>query len=306
MKRHQFFLLFFGISFISLMSPYTCSFAQETAPVGQATFIYGNRDALIPELQKGWGFGAIIEFDGKKILFNTAGNEDVLINNFEVLGLSPKDLDVVVLSHEHWEMIDALYYILDENPNVPVVATDKVIQTLSRKFPTWIRNFISVDKYYALTDRIIFQNIKSGPRRGGPAGIWEIHIILKTDEGLVLFTGCGHPSLPVIIKKSKELTEAKKINLIAGGTRLLRPHTHIEIEDSDEDFYIPQFNYYTDGDYKNVMDELKALGVEFVMPTHCTLEPAETFFRQSFKDRYIKHTLGLELDLPVQQKSTVK
>jgi metal-dependent hydrolase (beta-lactamase superfamily II) len=60
-------------------------------------------------------------------------------------------------------------------------------------------------------------------------------------------------------------------------------------------------NYYSDEHYAQLMDDLKKAGVEYVMPTHCTLEPAEGIFKQSFGDKYIRHTLGMTLEFPLSK-----
>ena len=89
------------------------------------------------------------------------------------------------------------------------------------------------------------------------------------------------------------------MHLVAGGTRLLRPGTHVYIEDSGENVSPPQKNYYSDEYYDQLMIDLKKEGVEYVMPTHCTQEPAESFFRKSFGDKYIRQTLGMTLTFPI-------
>jgi len=291
-----FIVVLFHVIFVPIVS--FCSTTESNE--GVATFVYGNRRSVVPGLKKGWGFSAVIEFDGKRILFNTGGVEDILQDNFEVLGISPKDLDAIVISHEHWEMYEGIYFLLEENPDLPVYTTDIVNYILSKKYPEWARNLISVEKHLFYTKNIIFQNLKSGPRHGSPSGLYEIHIILKTEKGLVIFTGCGHPQLSNIVARSKKLTDVDTVNLLAGGTRLLKPLTHIVIDDSDEDFYIPQFNYYLDEYYYKLADELKEMGVQYVMPTHCTLEPAESIFRGKFGEKYIEHKLGMKLKLPIR------
>ncbi len=273
----------------------------EGAEKGSATFVYGDREVTTPGLKRGWGFAALIKYDGKTILFNTAGNEDVLRNNFKVLGFKPQDLDAVVISHQHWEMYEALGFLMKNNPQVPVYTTGAVIQILREENPAWAPNLHNVSMDEQFTPNIYFQNLKSGRRRGGPFGIFEVHIILKTDRGLVIFQGCGHPQILNIAQKSKALTGVEKIHLIAGGTRLLRPGTRIDIQDSRESFSIPQMNDYSDEYYLQLMADLKNAGVEYVMPTHCTLEPAEGIFKQAFGDKYIHQTLGMTLHFPLSK-----
>lgn len=271
------------------------------AQSGSATFIYGDRDVTVDGLKRAWGFTALIKYDGKTILFNTGGNEEILKNNFQVLGIKPQQIDAVVISHQHWEMYQALGFIMKENPKLPIYTTGVVIQLLRKENPGWAKNLKNVSMDEQITPNIYFQTLKSGPRRGGPFGIYEVHIVLKTDQGLVIFQGCGHPQILNIVNQSKALTGADKVNLVAGGTRLLRPGTRVQIKDSGEDFLIPQMNYNSDEYYKQLMVDLKYAGVEYVMPTHCTLEPAEGIFKQTFADKYINHTLGAVLEFPLSK-----
>lgn len=273
--------------------------AGTSSAPGVVSFVYGNRPPVVQGLKRAWGFSALIQYDGKTILFNTAGREEILKNNFDVLGISPRSLDAVVISHHHWEMINGLGFIMEENPEIPIYTTETVIKNLLSDNPQWGSNFHKVDTFEEYTPNILFQNLKSSRRHGGPRGIYEVHVILKTDKGLVIFLGCGHPQILRIIQTSKALTNTDQVHLVAGGTRLLRPNNHIIIEDSGEDLSIRQKNYYTDEYYAKLMDDLKKEGVEYVMPTHCTLEPAEEFFRQAFGDRYINHTLGMRLEFPL-------
>ena len=48
-----------------------------------------------------WGFAALVEVDGRRILFDTGANEDTVARNLKVLGLSLADVDTVILSHNH-------------------------------------------------------------------------------------------------------------------------------------------------------------------------------------------------------------
>ncbi len=264
-------------------------------------FVYGNRDTVVDGLKKGWGFTALIHYDGKNILFNTAGVEDILKHNFDILGLKAENLDAIVISHHHYEMIQGLGFILEKNPDIPIYTTKTVTETVTKSNPQWKKNFININRHEDYTPNIAFQNLKSGQRRGGPRGIYETHVILKSEKGLVLFTGCGHPQIRTIVHKSKGLTKEKTIHMIAGGTRLLRPGSHEFIEDSQESLYLPQMFFYSDEYYQTLMQDLKDAGVQYVMPTHCTLEPAESFFKKAFGEKYIHHSLGLKLDLPAKK-----
>jgi 7,8-dihydropterin-6-yl-methyl-4-(beta-D-ribofuranosyl)aminobenzene 5'-phosphate synthase len=290
--------------FCAVLFALTFSSVHAASDKSSVQFVYGNNKPVVDGLKNAWGFTAFIEFDGKKILFNTAGVEEILKHNFEVLGIQAEELDAIVISHHHYEMIQGLGFIMKKNPDIPIYTTETVIETITKTHPEWTKNFKNVVQHEEYTPNIIIQNLKSGQRRGGPKGIYEVHLVLKTEKGLVLFTGCGHPQLRTIAHKSKSLTKVDSIHLLAGGTQLLRPDNHIFIEDSQENLFLPQMHYYSDEYYQTLIKDLKEAGVEYVMPTHCTLEPAESFFKESFGDKFIQHSLGMKLDLPAAAKTT--
>jgi len=79
--------------------------------------IYDN-EALL-NLKSGWGFSCLVENE-KKVLFDTGWDGTILLSNLKALGINPKDIDIVVLSHDHWDHIGGLAQLLDVNPDVDV------------------------------------------------------------------------------------------------------------------------------------------------------------------------------------------
>ena len=282
--------------------PLPCLAQTDSGPHGSATFIYGDREAVVPNLKKAWGFITLIEYDGKKILFNGAGVESIFENNLKVLGIDPKDLDAMVISHEHWEMIEGLDYIFERNPLIDIYAPQTVIKLLTTRHPDWKPRFKNINGYMEFSPNVAFYNQRSGNRRGGPVGIDEISILLKSDQGLIIFIGCGHPELLQNIFKSKQAIGINKINLLAGGTHLIKSGTQVAIEYSGENFIVPQGIRYTEEGYRTLMQDFKDAGVQYIMPTHCTMEPVEGIFREVFGDKYINHKLGMRLELPIKEE----
>ena len=52
-------------------------------------------------MQKDWGYAAFIEYGGKRILFDTGNNGDVLAQNAKARDIDLSKLDFVVMSHRH-------------------------------------------------------------------------------------------------------------------------------------------------------------------------------------------------------------
>src|SRR5579872_456929 len=71
---------------------------------------------------KDWGFSALVEHDGKRILFDTGNNAASFEHNVKVLGADLSKLDFVVISHRHSDHTTGLKYLLSVNPNVSIYA----------------------------------------------------------------------------------------------------------------------------------------------------------------------------------------
>jgi 7,8-dihydropterin-6-yl-methyl-4-(beta-D-ribofuranosyl)aminobenzene 5'-phosphate synthase len=71
-------------------------------------------------MTKAWGFSALVEFAGKRILFDTSGNAEILEHNVKALGVDLSKLDFVVISHRHGDHISGLNYLFHVNPTVKI------------------------------------------------------------------------------------------------------------------------------------------------------------------------------------------
>jgi 7,8-dihydropterin-6-yl-methyl-4-(beta-D-ribofuranosyl)aminobenzene 5'-phosphate synthase len=274
--------------------------AAQAAREGKLTYLYGDREPLKPKLQRAWGLVTLVEFDGKRILFDTGGDPKVLQNNLQSLGIDPKTFDLIVISHEHWEMVGGAEYLLGIKPSLPVISTETVIELLSSYNDKWNLEKLSGSKQ--ITPNIILMQLRSKPRHGGPFGIDEIHIVLKTKQGLVILQGCGHPEVVNIMQKTQSKTNEKQVYLISGGTRMLDPGTVVNLPGGGL-FSVPQPHPYSDADINNIADQLLAAGVQNIVPTHCTGARAEGILAKKFGAKYINEKLGMSIPLPAPLNS---
>jgi 7,8-dihydropterin-6-yl-methyl-4-(beta-D-ribofuranosyl)aminobenzene 5'-phosphate synthase len=70
-------------------------------------------------MQKDWGYAALVECGGKRILFDTGNNPDILAQNAKAKGIDLAKLDFVVMSHGHGDHMGGLSYVLSVNPRAP-------------------------------------------------------------------------------------------------------------------------------------------------------------------------------------------
>jgi len=71
-------------------------------------------------LSKDFGFSCITKYQGKTILFDAGSNADIFKNNVTKLGIDLTRIDLVVISHGHFDHLNGLDYLLALNPNVKI------------------------------------------------------------------------------------------------------------------------------------------------------------------------------------------
>src|SRR5262249_44728967 len=72
-----------------------------------------------------WGFAALVEYGGKRILFDTGNNARIFEHNVKALGVDLRRLDFVVISHRHADHTSGLSYVLRVNPKVRIYVPDE-------------------------------------------------------------------------------------------------------------------------------------------------------------------------------------
>jgi 7,8-dihydropterin-6-yl-methyl-4-(beta-D-ribofuranosyl)aminobenzene 5'-phosphate synthase len=58
-------------------------------------------------MQKDWGYAALVESGGKRMLFDTGNNPDILAHNVKTKGIDLSTLDFAVMSHRHGDHMGA-------------------------------------------------------------------------------------------------------------------------------------------------------------------------------------------------------
>ncbi len=208
------------------------------------TILYDNR---AKELKPAWGFSCLIE-NKKKILFDTGGDASVLKFNMEKMGIDPKEIDIVVISHEHWDHINGLDYILGKNPDLKVYA----LKSFSNGIKSRIRE--SAELIEISEPKEIDRGIITTGELG--SGIKEQSLIVDK----VVITGCAHPGVVEIAKKARESIE--EIDMMFGGFHL-----------ADK----------SETEILKIISELKKLEVKNASPCHCSGDLAIELFEREFK-----------------------
>lgn len=211
-------------------------------------------EGLIPE----WGFSCVVKGPDKTILFDTGGDGSILMSNVRKLGIEPKDIDIVFLSHAHWDHIGGLETFLKSNPDVAVY----LLPSFERGFKQQVAE-LGADVIEVREPVEICPYVHSTGRLG--TGIKEQSLILQTDKGLIVITGCAHPGIVHIIRKAKDLLK-DDVLLAMGGFHLVRSGR---------------------AEIGSVITGFREAGVKYAAPCHCSGDEARDLFSREYKQHYL-------------------
>lgn len=253
------FTLFMSLILILMVTP------KVYAPVGSPitiTILYDNY-VFGEGLKTDWGFSCIIEGTEKTILFDTGTKSDILFHNINKLKVDPEGVELVAISHNHGDHTGGLFSFLKENNEVIVYLPVSFPDEFFRRVEKVGAKAVAVDKPVE-----IGKDVSLTGEMGGR--IKEQSLILNTNRGLVVITGCAHPGIVKIVKKAKEILD-KKIYLVFGGFHLLEK---------------------SEGEVKEIIDQFKDLGVLKVGATHCTGDRAIELFKEAYGKNFVQMGVG--------------
>jgi 7,8-dihydropterin-6-yl-methyl-4-(beta-D-ribofuranosyl)aminobenzene 5'-phosphate synthase len=234
--------------------------AAGTDELMSLTVIFDN-NAYDPHLRTGWGFAAWLEYAGRTVLFDTGAEGGMLLGNMRALGLDPKAIEIVVLSHIHGDHVGGLASLLSVNPEVTVYLP----QDFPASFKSQVRQagatVVEVNEPLEL-----LPGLWSTGQMG--SGLVEQALVAHAVEGLVVITGCAHPGIDRMVARAKEVG-GNRLALVVGGFHL---------------------GSASRARVQEIIREFQRLGVQQVAPCHCTGDKAQDLFRQAYDEAY--HACG--------------
>jgi len=255
-------------------------------------------------MKKDWGFSALVEVAGKRILFDNGNDRDIFAANVKAKNIDLTNLDFVVLSHPPLRPYGGPEPRLSVNPKVKIYAPREGFGIYGSSLPSgFYRKDESLPpqmRYYdgkppeVMTFGTAWQGAnfepiekddRSRPRHHahracirttpGTRELKELSLAVNTPDGLVLVVGCSHPGIDKIVEAAAAINP--KIHLIAGGFHLV-----VAPDDTIA---------------KTVAALKDTFKVENVAPGHCTGEPTFAALKQAFGNRYIYAGVGISLPL---------
>ena len=271
----------------------------------------GNRVTILydafgksPAVTKAWGFSALVEYGGKRILFDTGGNADVFEHNVKALGVDLSKLDFVVLSHRHSDHISGLNYLLRVNPTVKIYTPaepwgpfgwgtpnsfyrrDESLAANMRYFdgnppnmlsastPWPQANFVRVDAVTEVVPGIFL--VPTISQVTGTLELREISMAIRGPQGLIIVDGCSHAGVEKILEAAVKIDP--RVRVLFGGLHLVGA---------------------TDAELQRISAALHdQWKLDYIAIGHCTGEPAFAALQKTFGDRYIYAGAGTVVSIP--------
>jgi len=230
-----------------------------------------DNETINKDLRRGWGLSFLIDH---KILFDTGENGFWLLENMRNLNVDADRIEAVVISHDHWDHTGGLWEILKNRKGLKVYACPNFSSEFKKKVKELNGELVESDRVKKIAENIYTTGEIAGEYKG--KYIPEQALVVKTDKGLSVITGCSHPGIVKMVKKVKEDFGYEKIYLVFGGFHLI-------------DKYEPEI--------RSVAEELKEMGVEKAGPAHCSGYDATQIFKELYGNAFVPIKAGVKFEI---------
>ena len=233
------------------------------------------------------GLSYFIEYDGKILLFDT-GQSDMFLKNAEAMKISMTNIDMVILSHGHFDHGDGLWNLSGgrllchpgcfikryRKSDHSYIGLKNSKEELAGRF-----DLVTASEPYKISEKIFF--LGEIPRLTNfeshtTSFVYEDNspdfvpddsaIALLLHEGLFIVTGCGHAGIVNTLEHAKKITGIDKVHGIMGGFHLK----------ANNDQTMETIRYIKENKLKHVF------------PSHCTDLPALSAFYDAFGIKQVK------------------
>jgi 7,8-dihydropterin-6-yl-methyl-4-(beta-D-ribofuranosyl)aminobenzene 5'-phosphate synthase len=204
-----------------------------------------------------WGFAALVEVDGHRILFDTGAHTDVVQRNAESMKIDLSTVPELVLSHSHWDHVGGFLALRDsakaKNPSAlarthvgeGIFLPRVIARTGVPDNPALVQkpDYEKGGGTFVVHDQAaqIYPGVwLTGPvPRKHPERNWspgdsivtatgpvednlpeDMSMVFDTDAGLVVLTGCGHAGIINIIEFARTVVRPARVHALIGGVHL--------------------------------------------------------------------------------------
>jgi 7,8-dihydropterin-6-yl-methyl-4-(beta-D-ribofuranosyl)aminobenzene 5'-phosphate synthase len=220
----------------------------------------------------------------RTVLFDTGCSTDGVVWNAKKLGVDLGEIELVVLSHGHYDHFGGLLAVLEEvgKTDLPLVVHEDMFKVRGQgtdivhcypSFPS--KEQLSKAKLVYTKQPQLFLNdllLVTGeiPRetsfeigflqhKSFESGAWKTDpsilddraiAVLVKEKGLVVVSGCAHAGIVNTVRYAKQIAEAENVYAVIGGLHLAGKQNEIRIDQT--------------------VDALKRLNPQLIISSHCT------------------------------------
>jgi len=232
-----------------------------------------------------WGFAAVVEVDGYRLLFDTGNRPETVLRNAEELKVDLASVEDVVLSHNHGDHAGGLSTLRRtlgvKSPKAlsRVHVGRGIFETRRSEGGDRDNSMSAIRQAYEAGGGKVIED--SGPERLAPA-VWltgpvtrrypernwsggvriltaegevedtipeDMSLVVDARDGLVIVTGCGHAGIGNIMAQTREMFPGTPVRAVVGGLHLLNA--------SEESLAW-------------TADRMREAGVKYLLGAHCT------------------------------------
>lgn len=237
-----------------------------------------------------WGYAALVEADGRKILYDTGARPETVLINAREMGVDLSDVEDVILSHHHGDHTGGFLVLRKalaaKNPaalsrvhvgrgffpdgqpgtrrGIPKFRTDVeatgaafVVHAKAAELAPGVWLSGPVPRHTDETNFPRGLKLPDGREDNVPE---DLALFFDTAEGVVALTGCGHAGVINIVRQARTILGGRTLLAVIGGLHLF------EADDARLDW---------------TGAELKAAGVKYLLLGHCTGLEATWRLRQA-------------------------
>jgi 7,8-dihydropterin-6-yl-methyl-4-(beta-D-ribofuranosyl)aminobenzene 5'-phosphate synthase len=233
-----------------------------------------------------WGFAALVEVDGQRILFDTGARPNTVLENARELKVDLAQVPEVVLSHNHSDHTGGLLTLRKDvqarnakalnrvhvgrglfwsRPTADAAGDSNLPLKMRAQYEAAGLVFVEHEGPQQILPGVWLtgpvprvhpeRNWSGRGRVRAPEGLVEDTIpedqslVFDTDRGLVILSGCGHAGIVNTVDYARKIVRAAPLHAIVGGL-------HLYALDDERLAW--------------TADQLKANGLENLLGAHCT------------------------------------
>lgn len=228
------------------------------------------------------GLSILVEMNNNKVLLDS-GITNAFLKNAEMLGINLEEVNIIALSHGHWDHGNGLKYLNSKKTlilhpkcyteryslrrNMVYAGIDETREELLKKY-----ELIETREPYQIFENMWFLGqidrkfevpIKNLPTvlKNGETDYLEDDcggIVVKIDKGIVIFSSCSHSGIDNIIEQAKKITGQNRVVAVVGG------------------FHLKEIDKYT----QKIIKYFKDNKIERAYMGHCTSDEVIDYFKE--------------------------